>query len=182
MRKVVCAMGLSIDGYTAGPDGGFAFSAPDEELFAFVLEEFRNVGAHLMGRKLYETMLYWETEHDDHGPDERTWGELWRPLPKVVFSRTLDAVEGNARLATGTVADEVARLRSSGKGDIAIGGPTLAHQAADLVDEYQLRVHPALVGGGTPFFPRDRESARLELVEQRAFPSGVVFLRYTVLR
>jgi dihydrofolate reductase len=186
MRRVTYSMGVSLDGYIVGPDGGFDWTAPDEELFAFVTERIKDVGVHLLGRRLYETMLSWETADQDPTLDEamREWARLWRALPKVVFSRTLTSVEGsNTRLATGTLADEIAQLRSEATDrEIAIGGATLAHQAAELglIDEYRLRVHPVLVGGGTPYFPRGERRADLELLETRTFPSGVVFLCHRV--
>ncbi|MFJ7150380.1 dihydrofolate reductase family protein [Streptomyces sp. NPDC100445] len=187
MRSVTYSMGVSLDGYIVGPDGGFDWTAPDEELFRFVTDEIRGVGVHLMGRRLYETMLYWETADQDPSLDApmREWTALWKPLPKVVFSTTLSSVRGNARLASGDPAQEIERLRAEpGEGDIAIGGATLAAEvaAAGLIDEYRTRVHPVLVGGGIPFFPRDERRVDLELVETRAFGSGVVHLRHRVVR
>ena len=187
MRTVTYSMGMSLDGYIVGPDGGFDWTAPDEEVFRSHIDEIRGVGVHLMGRRLYETMLYWETAEEDAslGPAELEWAALWKPLPKVVFSTTLSAVQGNARLVSGGLADEIERLRAEpGEGDIAIGGATLAAEAAalDLIDEYRLRVHPVLVGGGIPFFPRRERRVDLELVETRTFTSGVVYLRYRVTR
>ena len=187
MRSVTYSMGVSLDGYIVGPDGGFDWSAPDAEVFRFWIDEIREVGVHLMGRRLYETMLYWETADQDPSLDdaEREWTALWKPLPKVVFSTTLPAVQGNARLATGGLAEEIERLRAEpGEGDIAIGGATLAAEAAELglIDEYRAMVHPVLVGGGTPYFPRRERRVDLELVETRTFGSGVVYLRYRVAR
>ncbi|QNP73943.1 dihydrofolate reductase family protein [Streptomyces roseirectus] len=186
MRTVFYSMGVSLDGYIVGPDGGFAWTGPDDGLFRFAIDQIRGVGVHLMGRRLYETMLYWETDRDPD-PDEATreWIALWRPLPKVVFSRTLTAVEGNARLATGTVAEEIERLRAEpGEGAIALGGADLAAAAAeaDLIDEYRPKIHPVLVGGGTPFYARNERQVNLELVETRTFVSGVVYLRQRVVR
>ncbi|MFC7495491.1 MULTISPECIES: dihydrofolate reductase family protein [unclassified Nocardioides] len=187
MRKVTYSMSLSLDGFIVGPDGGFAWSAPDAEVFRAHIEEVREVGVHLLGRRLYETMLYWETAEQDPtlGEAEREWTALWKPLPKVVFSRTLTAVEGNARLASGGVAEEIERLRAEpGAGDIAVGGATLAAAAAaeDLIDEYRTWVYPVLVGGGTPYFARLERPVDLELVESRTFTSGVVALRHRVAR
>ncbi|RAY11204.1 dihydrofolate reductase [Actinomadura craniellae] len=187
MRSVIYSMGVSLDGYTVGPDGGFGWSTPDEEVFAFATDEIRQVGAHLMGRRLYETMLYWETADQDPSLDDATleWTALWKPLPKVVFSTTLSAVQGNARLASGGLAEEIERLRAEpGEGDIAIGGATLAAEASalGLIDEYRARVHPVLVGGGIPFFPRRESRVDLELVETRIFSSKVIYLRYRVAR
>ncbi|MGW2051421.1 dihydrofolate reductase family protein [Streptomyces sp. NPDC001858] len=187
MRRVTYSMGVSLDGYIVGPDGGFDWTEPDEEVFRFWIDEIRDVGVHLLGRRLYETMLYWETAEQDPslGEAELEWAALWNPLPKVVFSTTLSAVEGNARLASGGVAEEIERLRAEpGEGDIAIGGATLAAEAAaaGLIDEYQAVVHPVLVGGGIPFFPRDERRVDLELVETRTFSSKFVYLRYRVPR
>ncbi|MFE5510505.1 dihydrofolate reductase family protein [Streptomyces sp. NPDC056529] len=187
MRRVTCSMGVSLDGYIVGPDGGFDWSGPDEEVFRFWIDDIRGVDVHLMGRRLYETMLYWETADRDPSLDAptREWISLWNPLPKVVFSTTLTEVRGNARLASGTVAEEIGRLRAEpGGGEIAIGGATLAAEAAaaGLIDEYRTVVHPVLVGGGVPFFPRDERRVDLELVESRTFGSKAVLLRHRVVR
>jgi dihydrofolate reductase len=187
MRSVTYSMGVSLDGYIVGPDGDFGWTEPDEEVFRFVTDETREVGVQLMGRRLYETMLYWETA--DHDPplddSELEWSAIWKPLPKVVFSTTLSAVQGHARLASGGLAEEIGRLRAEpGEGDIAIGGATLAAEAAalGLIDEYRARVHPVLVGGGLPYFPEHEHRVDLELVETRIFSSGVVYLHYRVAR
>jgi dihydrofolate reductase len=187
MRSVTYSMGVSLDGYIMGPDGTFDWGAPDEEVFRFSIDEIRGVGVHLMGRRLYETMLYWETAEQDQSLDdaELEWIALWNPLPKVVFSTTLSEVQGNARLAEGGLAEEIERLRAEpDDGDIAIGGAALAHQAAalDLIDEYRARVFPVLVGGGTPFFAQHGRRVDLELVEARTFKSGVGFFHYRVNR
>ncbi|ARX88206.1 MULTISPECIES: dihydrofolate reductase family protein [Streptomyces] len=187
MRSVTYSMGASLDGYIVGPDGGFDWTEPDPDVFRFWIEDIRQVGVHLMGRRLYETMLYWETADQDPSIDAAglEWIGLWNPLPKVVFSTTLSQVEGNARLASGSVAEEIERLRAEpGEGEIAIGGATLAAEAAaaDLIDEYRIMFHPVLVGGGTPFFPRHERRANLELVETRTFNSRTVLLRYRVAR
>ncbi len=186
MRSVTYSMSMSLDGYIVGPDGGFDWTAPETDVFRFWIDEIRGVGVHLMGRRLYETMLYWETA-DKGSLDEAEleWAELWNPLPKVVFSTTLSVVEGHARLATGSVAQEIERLRAEpGDGEIAIGGATLAAEAAsaDLINEYRLMVYPVLVGGGIPFFARDERHVDLELVETRTYSSKVVYLRYRVKR
>ena len=187
MRSVTYSMGVSLDGYIVGPDGEFDWTAPDPEVFRFWIDSIREVGVHLMGRRLYETMLYWETADQDSSLDdaELEWTALWKPLPKVVFSTTLSAVQGNARLASGGLAEEIERFRAEpGEGDIAIGGATLAAEAAalGLIDEYQAMVHPVLVGGGIPFFPHRERRVDLELVETRTFNSSFVYLRYRVVR
>jgi dihydrofolate reductase len=187
MRSVTYSMGVSLDGYIVGPDGEITAPPPDEEIWRLVMDEIRAVGVHLMGRRLYETMLYWETAEQDSSLDESEieWTALWKPLPKVVFSTTLSAVQGNARLASGGLAEEIERLRAEpGEGDIAIGGATLAGEAAGLglIDEYRARVYPVLVGGGIPYFPQHERRADLDLVENRTVSSGVVYLRYRVAR
>lgn len=187
MRRVTCSMNVSLDGYIVGPDGGFEWTAPDEEVFRFVIDEFREVGVHLLGRRLYETMLFWETADQDPSLDASMleWAAIWTSLPKVVFSATLSAVQGDARLATGGLAGEIEQWRAEpGQGDIAIGGATLAGEAAalGLIDEYRVRVCPVLVGGGTSFFPHTERRVGLELVDSRTFSSGVVYLRYRVAR
>ncbi|OLZ61116.1 deaminase [Streptomyces amritsarensis] len=187
MRRVTYAMGVSLDGFIVGPDGGFDWTEPLDEVFRFWIDETRELGVHLLGRRLYETMLYWETAEQDPSLDAASleWISVWNPLPKVVFSTTLAAVQGNARLASGSLAEEIERWRAEpGDGDIAIGGATLAAEAAalDLIDEYRVVVHPVLVGGGIPFFPHHGRRVDLELVETRTFASKVVHLRYRVAR
>ena len=187
MRRVTYSMGVSLDGYIVGPDGEFDWTEPDEEVFRFVTDEIREVGVHLLGRRLYETMLYWETADQDPSLDESMleWAAIWKPIPKVVFSATLSSVQGNARLASGALLEEIERLRSEpGEGDIAIGGATLAAEAAalGLIDEYRARVYPVLVGGGIPYFAKRERRVDLELVETRTFSSSVVYLRYRVAR
>ena len=188
MRSVTYSMGISLDGYIVGPDGDIIpVPPPDEEMWRLVMDEIRGVGVHLMGRRLYETMLYWETA--DQNPSledsEREWIALWNPLPKVVFSTTLSTVQGNARLASGGLAEEIGRLRAEpGDGNIAIGGATLAAEAAalGLIDEYRTRVYPLLVGGGISYFPQHERRVDLELLESRTLSSNVVYLRHRVAR
>ncbi|MFJ8604728.1 dihydrofolate reductase family protein [Streptomyces shenzhenensis] len=187
MRSVTYSMNVSLDGYIVGPDGGFNWTTPDEEIFRSWIDEIREVGVHLLGRRLYETMLYWEDADQDPSLDDSQleWTALWKPLPKVVFSSTLSAVQGNARLASGGLAEEIERLRAEPEeGDIAIGGATLAAEAAalGLIDEYRARVYPVLIGGGIPFFPQRERRVDLELVETRTFSSKAIYLRYRVAR
>ena len=188
MRSVTYSMGVSLDGYIVGPDGDIIPAPPpDEEVWRLVMDEIREVGVHLMGRRLYETMLYWETADQDPSLDDAQleWAALWNPLPKVVFSTTLSAVQGNARLASAGLSEEIGRLRAEpGEGNIAIGGATLAAEAAalGLIDEYRVRVYPVLVGGGIPYFPQAERRVDLELVETRTLSSNIVYLRYRVAR
>ena len=187
MRSVTYSMSVSLDGYIVGPDGAFDWTAPDPEVFALATDEVRRAGVHLLGRRLYEAMLYWETADQDPSLDDAMleFAAIWKALPKVVFSTTLTAVQGNARLASAGLAEEIERLRAApGEGDIAIGGATLAAAAAasDLLDEYRARVYPVLVGGGSPYFPRGKRRVDLDLVETRTFRSRVVYLGYRVAR
>jgi dihydrofolate reductase len=187
MRDVTYSLSVSLDGYIVGPDGGFDWSVPDEEVFALATDEVRAVGVHLLGRRLYETMLFWETAGQDSSLDDAQleFAAIWNALPKVVFSTTLSTVRGNARLASGGVAEEIERLRAEpDDSDIAIGGATLAGEVAglNLIDEYRVRVHPVLVGGGISYFPQHQRRVDLELVETRTFDTGVVYLRHRVVR
>ncbi len=185
MRSVTYSMGISLDGFIAGPEGDFNWTEPDDEVFRFVTEEIREVGVHVLGRRLYETMLYWETADQDPSLDQSRleWAAIWKALPKVVFSTTLSAVQGNARLVSGGLEEEIERLRTEpGEGNIAIGGAALAADAAalGLIDEYRARVYPVLVGGGVPFFPHGQRRVDLDLVEIRPFSSNVIYVRYRV--
>jgi dihydrofolate reductase len=186
MRSVTYAMSVSLDGYIVGPDGDFDWTTPDDEVFRFWIDDTREAGVHLLGRRLYETMLFWETADRERTLDdpELEFAAIWRSLPKVVFSTTLSAVEGsNVRFASGSLAQEIERWRAEpGEGDIAIGGARLAAEAAasGLIDEYRAMVYPVLIGGGIPFFPRGERRVDLELVETRTFSSRVVYLRYRV--
>jgi dihydrofolate reductase len=180
-------MGVSLDGYIVDSQGSIDWGAPDPEIFRFSIEEIRGVGAHLLGQRIYETMLYWEPGENDQSfdSDELEFAALWNALPKVVFSNTLTEVKGNARLASGSLEEEVLRLRAEpGDSDIAIAGANLAAEAAalDLIDEYRVRVYPVLLGGGIPFFPQRNRRVNLELFETHTLSSRVVFLRYRVAR
>lgn len=187
MRNVTYSMTVSLDGYIVGPDGGFDWGAPEEEVFRLATDEVRGAGVHLLGRRLYETMLYWESAEQNPILDFSTveFAAIWKALPKVVFSTTLSEVQGNARLASGSMVEEIERLRAEpAESDIAIGGATLAAEAAasGLIDEYRIRVYPLLVGGGIPFFPQSERRVDLDLVETRTVGSRVAYLRYRVKR
>lgn len=185
MGQVVYSMGMSLDGYISDPDGGIDWGAPSDEVFRFSIDEIRGIGVHLLGRRMYEIMRYWDDPEQTPSFDaaEREWADLWNPLPKVVFSRSLESVDASARLAETDLAGEIERLRAEPlDGDIAIAGADLAAQAAelDLIDEYLIRVFPVLVGGGTPYFAHVARKVDLELLETRVFESGVLHLRYRV--
>jgi dihydrofolate reductase len=174
MVSMIYSMSVSADGYVNGPDGTFAWAVPSDELHRFHNQRMTEIGAQLLGRRLYETMLVWETE-EFTDPTMVEFAELWRPLEKVVFSTTLETVEGNGRLATGSLAEEIAAL---GDTTIAVGGAGLAAACMreGLIDDFRMFVVPVVVGGGTPYFPPDVDIA-LDLVETRTFGS-TVYLRY----
>jgi dihydrofolate reductase len=182
MRPLIYSMGVSLDGYIAGPDGAIDWSAPDEELHRFHNRQTREIGAQLCGRRLYETMLYWETadENPSAAEYELEFARIWKGIPKIVFSKTLEKVEGNARLARDGVAEEVTRLKEQPGKDLAVGGAGLASTCIELglVDEYRLFVSPVVLGGGTPYLPDLEGRIKLELVETHTFGSRVVYLRY----
>jgi len=183
MSKLIYKMGgVSADSYIAGPDGRFDWTVPDQELQRFHIEQVGGLGGYLLGRRLYEMMLYWETADQDSAASDyvREFAPIWRALPKVVFSRTLESVEGkNTTLALRDLPSELASLQQAGRGDVEIGGAGLAAEAVrlDLIDEYRLLIHPVAVGGGIPFFPRDSH-VEMELLETRTLMSRVVYLRY----
>jgi dihydrofolate reductase len=179
MRRLIFSMGVSLDGYIAGPDGDFEWSAPSDELHRFHNDRVGELGGALLGRRLYETMVYWERDDPGWGPTQRAFAEIWRGLPKVVYSTTLDSVEGNSRLAREVDPGEVAELKRQPGKDLEVGGATLAatFTRLGLIDEYNLFVHPVVVGGGTRAFPDLDEQFGLELVETRSF-GAVVYLRY----
>ncbi|HEX3211045.1 MAG TPA: dihydrofolate reductase family protein [Actinomycetota bacterium] len=181
MGLVIYSMGVSLDGYTAGPDGSIDWAAPDEELMRFHNEQTRQLGAHLCGRGLYEDMLPWETASETRSdPNALEFARIWKALPKVVFSSTLETVHGNARLATGGVAEELAALKAESGKDVSVGGPGFASTLVelDLIDEYRLFVSPVVLGGGTRYLPALERGIDLELVETRTFGGRVVYLRY----
>jgi dihydrofolate reductase len=182
MRKLIYSMTMSLDGYIAGPGGNIDWSAPDEELHRFHNDQVRELGVHLLGRRLYETMVYWETADQDPSASEVTvdFARIWQALPKVVFSKTLDRVEGNTRLASAGVVEEVARLKEEPGGDLAVGGAGLASELIerDLIDDYHVFIAPILLGGGTPYFPAMERRIKLELLERRTFSGLVEYLHY----
>ncbi|WP_067663524.1 dihydrofolate reductase family protein [Nocardia miyunensis] len=186
MLRVVYSMGVSVDGFIAGPGDDIGWTAPDAEQFRFHVEQTREIAAHLCGRGLYEAMLVWETaEETMSDATELEFARIWRPIPKVVFSRTLTSVAGNARLATDDITTEIDRLRDQpGEGVVAIGGAHLAAAAIaeDLIDEYRLFVNPIVLGGGTPYFTPFAGYRDLRLIESQTFNTHVVYLRYQRIR
>ena len=178
---LIFSMGVSVDGFIADRDGAFAWTVPSDEQFQFHLEQVGELGGYLLGRRLYETMLVWETDPAMRDTElGAAFADIWSATPKVVFSRTLDSVQGNARLATASVAEEVARALAATDKDVSIGGAGLAGAAIELglVDELRILRHPVLVGGGTPLLPPVTEDVPLELLETRTFASRVIYERY----
>jgi dihydrofolate reductase len=182
MRKLIYSMGVSLDGFIAGPQGEIDWAAPDEELLRFHNEQTREIVANLCGRGLYEDMLPWETAEETRSdPQELEFARIWNAIPKVVFSTTLEVVAGNAGLASGDVVGEVARLKEQpGEGVVPVGGAGFAFTLIklNLIDEYRLFVSPVVLGGGTPYLPPLAEKINLELLETRMFGSRVVYVRY----
>ncbi len=179
------SMSVSVDGYITDRAGGFEWTLPDEEQFRFHLARVRELGAHLCGRSLYQTMLPWETDPSLRDSElGAEFADVWSGLPKVVFSRTLDRVEGNARLAKASVSDEIAASLATTDKDVEIGGAGLAAAAIELhlVDELRIFRYPIVVGGGTPFLPPVPAAVRLDLIETRKLGSTVVYERYRHVR
>jgi len=178
-------MSVSVDGFIADREGAFGWSVPDEEQFRFHTEQVRELGGFLCGRRLYETMVVWETDpslRDDEAG--AAFADAWCAIPKVVFSRTLDSVEGNARLAEAPVAEEAAAALDATDKDVEIGGAGLAAGAIELglVDELRIFRNPIVVGGGTPFLPPVAEHVELDMIETRTFGSRVIYERYARAR
>jgi len=187
MRKLTFGMNVSLDGYIAAPGNDIGWSVPSEELFQWWSDRLGAMGLTLYGRKLWETMSsHWPTADQQPGatPQQMEFARRWRDRPKVVFSSTIRAVEGNARLVAGDAVTEITRLKTQDGGPMDVGGATLAAAAmrAGLIDEYAIVTHPVLVGGGTPFFTSLNNWVNLNLLETRAFPDGVLLARYETRR
>jgi dihydrofolate reductase len=184
MGKLIYSMITSLDGFVSDSAGNFGWGAPDEEVHEFVNEQFGSVGTYLYGRRMYETMVYWETAHTvpEQPPFVLAFARTWQAAEKVVYSTTLTEVASSrTRLERTFDPDAVRTLKAESDHDITIDGPHLAAHAirAGLIDEYQLFIGPAIVGGGNPFFPADVR-VDLELLDERRFGNGVVYLRYGV--
>jgi dihydrofolate reductase len=184
MAKLIYAAIASLDGYVEDEEGRFDWSTPDEEVHAFVNDLERPIGTYLYGRRMYETMVYWETAGTEAGepPVFADYAGIWRGADKVVYSRTLQTVSSaRTRIERELDPDAVRQLKQAAEADIAVGGAELAGQAigAGLVDECHLFLCPIVVGGGKRALP-DNVRARLELVDERRFRNGVVHLHYRV--
>jgi dihydrofolate reductase len=182
MAKLIYSAITSLDGYVADENGNFDWAAPDEEVHRFVNDLERPVGTYLYGRRMYEVMRYWETADSlvDQPPAERDFAEIWQAADKIVYSKTLEQpASARTRIEREFDPEAVRRMKASAEHDLSVGGPDLAAQAikAGLVDELHLYVTPILVGGGNPSLP-DGVRVKLELLDERRFGSGVVYLRY----
>ncbi|MFR0357964.1 dihydrofolate reductase family protein [Streptomyces sediminimaris] len=183
MAKIVLMMGMSLDGYIEGPGHDISWHSVDEELSRHMNDVIGRYGALLSGRRVHELMAaHWPTA--DAAPDVSAttaeFARIWRDMPKVVYSRTLERAEWNATVVRDVVPEEVRALKQRFDGDLGLGGTEVAGEflRLGLVDEYRIYVHPALVGGGTRLFPEGDIAASLRLVENRVFGNGVVLLRY----
>jgi dihydrofolate reductase len=183
MCKLIYSMTVSLDGYISPPQGGADWATPDEELHRFHNDQVRDLGGHLLGRRLYEDMSYWETAEERNPAVPQyalEFARIWKDLPKIVYSKTLTTVEGKTRLSSEDPVMEVPRLKEQPGRPLAVGGATLAATLMrhDLIDEYRLFVSPVVLGGGKPYFAGLEQSIELELQEMRTFGTGVVYLRY----
>jgi dihydrofolate reductase len=182
MAALVCTALTSLDGYIQDSDGNFDWAVPDEEVHAFVNDRERRAGTYLYGRRMYETMQYWETADSlsDQTAVSLDFAKLWQAADKIVYSTTIETVgTARTRIERSFDPDVIRALKSTADRDITVGGPDLAAHAfrAGLVDEINLFVGPVVVGGGKPALPDD-VFLSLELLEERRFGNGVVYLRY----
>jgi len=182
MAKLVYSVIMSLDGYVADENGNFDWAAPGEEVHQFFNDLERPVGTYLYGRRMYETMVYWETAHTLPGQRavELDYAAVWQAADKIVYSRTLESVSSDrTRIERNFEPDTVRRLKETAERDVSVGGAELAGQAlrAGLVDECHLVLVPVLVGGGTRALA-DGVGQRLELLEERRFDNGMVHLHY----
>ena len=185
MVKLIYSTIASLDGYVADEDGEFGWAAPDEEVHAFINDLERRVGTYLYGRKIYEVMRYWETADATGGrsPVEQDYARIWRSTEKIVYSRTLRSVSSaRTRIVRDFDAEALRREKAQARSDIGVGGPELAARALEvgLVDELRLFIVPILVGGGKQSLP-DHVRLELELLDERRFDGGMVYLRYRIV-
>jgi dihydrofolate reductase len=181
VARLIYSAIASLDGYIEDEHGKFDWSAPDEEVHAFVNDLERTAGTHLYGRRMYEVMVGWETMADD-APVMRDYAEIWRAADKIVYSTTLEDVSSErTRIERDFNPEAVSAMKASAERDLTIGGPELAGVAlgAGVVDEVGLFLSPVIVGGGKPALP-DGVREPLELLHERRFANGVVYLRYRV--
>ncbi|MBA2275900.1 MAG: dihydrofolate reductase family protein [Chloroflexi bacterium] len=183
MGKLIYSMNVSLDGFIETPDHSLEWATIDDELHTWFNDQARTLDASLYGRRMYELMAdYWPTGEDDPSATDtmREFARIWKPMPKLVFSSSLEHVEHNSRLVRGDVGAVLAGLRQEFEGDLDVSGPNLASQFVrrGLVDEYQLVIHPVVLGAGTPFWPQLDAPLRLRLVDHRGFASGAELRSY----
>ncbi len=182
MRKVIYSPMVSLDGFVEGPNRELDWAIIDEELHTFVNDQQRKIDTYLFGRRMYEVMVYWDTADQDPANPEYVleFARIWKNIHKIVFSKTLEHIQGNATLSRRNIVEDIARLKAEPGKDMSVGGATIAAtlRQFDLIDEYQLFIHPVVLGSGSPMFPALDHKIDLQLVETRTFSSGVVFLRY----
>jgi dihydrofolate reductase len=181
--KLIYLLNVSLDGFVETPDHSLDWTIVDEELHTWFNDQMRSLDATLYGRRIWEVMAgYWPRGEDDPAATDamREFARIWNPMPKIVFSTSLEHVEHNARLVHGDVGTVLDDLRREFDGDLAVGGPNLAGQFVrrGLVDEYRLVVHPVVLGAGTPFWPELDRPLGLRLVETRTFASGAELRSY----
>lgn len=184
MARLICTALTSLDGYIADEQGDFDWAAPDNDVHAFINDLERPIGTYLYGRRLYETMVFWETAaaQPDQSPVALDYAKLWQAADKIVYSTTLEtARSARTRIERTFDAKAVRAMKDATDRDLSIGGPALAAHAfrAGLVDEIRLFLSPVTVGGGNSFFP-DRLRLDLQLLAERGFGNGVTYLRYRV--
>ncbi len=182
MRKVIYSTMVSLDGFTDGPNRNLDWVIIDEELHRFVNDLHNDIDTFLFGRRMYEVMVYWETAEKDPANPEYVFevARIWKRIHKIVFSKTLGQVQGNATLSRGNIVEEIARLKTQPGKDMSVGGATIATalRQRGLIDEYQLFIQPVILGSGTPLFGTSTAKINLRLIETRTFGSGVVYVRY----
>ena len=182
MRKIVLMMSVSLDGFIEGPNRELDWQSVDDELHSHFNEQLSGMGAFLDGRVMYELMAgFWPTADTDPSSTAPMieFARIWRDMPKIVYSRTLERADWNTTVVRDVDPEEVRRLKAEPGGDLALGGADLAaaFMRHDLIDEYRLYVHPIVIGAGKPLFPSDAEFS-LRLAETRTFGNGVVLLCY----
>ncbi len=182
MRNVIYSTMVSLDGFVEGPNRNLDWVLIDEELHSFINDLHRDIDTFLFGRRMYEVMVYWETVDQDPSNPEYVleFARIWKRIHKIVFSKTLEQVQGNARLSRGNIAEEIVQLKAQPGKDMSVGGATIAAslRRPGLIDEYQIFVQPVILGRGLPVFPASDDKTDLRLVETHTFHSGVALLRY----
>ena len=182
MRKVIYSPMVSLDGFIEGPNRNLDWGIIDEELHSFINDQQSEIDTYLFGRRMYEVMVYWDTADTDPSNPEYVleFARIWKRIRKIVYSKTLEQVQGNARLSRGNIVEEIATLKAEPGKDMSVGGATIASalRQLGLIDEYQLYIQPVVLGSGTPMFRISDVKTDLRLVETHTFHSGVVLLRY----